>query len=45
MLPEDVRAVAEMVLSHRLILTRRALADGVEPAAVVQELLASTPVS
>ena len=44
-LPEDVRAVAEMVLSHRLILTRRALADGVEPAAVVQELLASTPVS
>lgn len=44
-LPEDVRAVADMVLGHRLILTRRALADGVEPAAVVQELLASTPVS
>lgn len=43
-LPEDVRAVAQMLLSHRLILTRRALAEGVEPAAVIQELVASTPV-
>ncbi|WP_404289612.1 AAA family ATPase [Glutamicibacter arilaitensis] len=43
-LPEDVRGVAEMLLSHRLILTRRALSEGVEPAALIQELVSATPV-
>ena len=44
-LPEDVRSVAEMVLNHRLILTRRAVADGLGASAVIQELVASTPVN
>ncbi|UYQ78301.1 MoxR family ATPase [Glutamicibacter sp. JL.03c] len=44
-LPEDVRSVAQMVLNHRLILTRRALADGVDVQDLIQELLSSTPVS
>ncbi|GAA1409206.1 MoxR-like ATPase [Glutamicibacter uratoxydans] len=44
-LPEDVRAVAPMVLSHRLILTRRALADGVDVENVVQEIISGTPIS
>lgn len=44
-LPEDVRAVAEMVLSHRLILTRRALADGIDAHSIVKEIIANTPVN
>ncbi len=44
-LPEDVRSVAQMVLNHRLILTRRAVADGMDTSAVIQELVASTPVN
>ncbi|MGP5256960.1 AAA family ATPase [Glutamicibacter ardleyensis] len=43
-LPEDVRAVAPMILSHRLILTRRALSEGVEPLALIQDLVSTTPV-
>lgn len=43
-LPEDVRGVAEMVLAHRLILTRRAHSDGVDTASLIQELVSGTPV-
>ncbi|WP_313813226.1 MoxR family ATPase [Glutamicibacter sp.] len=44
-LPEDVRAVAVMVLGHRLILTRRALADAVDVEDVVREIISGTPIS
>lgn len=37
--PDDVRAVAHQVLGHRLILTFDAIADGVTPRQVVNELL------
>ena len=38
-LPDDVRAVAEMVFVHRLVLSYDALADGVSQQMVVNELL------
>ncbi len=38
-LPDDVRAVAEMVFAHRLVLSYDALADGVSQQMVVNELL------
>lgn len=38
-LPDDIRAVAPMVLGHRCMLTYAALADGVTPLDVVDELL------
>ena len=37
--PDDVRAVAHQVLGHRLILTFDAIADGITPKQVVDELL------
>lgn len=43
-LPEDVRDVAPMLLSHRLILSRRALAEGVEVSTVISEVLNHTAV-
>ncbi|MGR6902377.1 ATPase [Glutamicibacter creatinolyticus] len=43
-LPEDVREVAPMLLGHRLLLTRRALAEGVHPETVVGEVLQHTAV-
>ncbi|MGP9527269.1 AAA family ATPase [Glutamicibacter sp. AOP5-A2-18] len=44
-LPEDIRSVAHMVLNHRLILTRRAVAEGAEVSNIIQDLLSNTPVS
>jgi MoxR-like ATPase len=42
--PDDVRTVAVPVLSHRLQLTGAARAAGDEPTAIVDELVARTPV-
>jgi MoxR-like ATPase len=41
--PEDVQAVAEPVLSHRLILAPETRSSGVTAADVVREALAATP--
>ena len=38
-LPDDVRAIASMVFTHRLILSYDALADGISQKDVVTELL------
>lgn len=43
-LPDDVAAVAEPVLSHRLILDRKALSTGETPQSVVAGILAKVPV-
>ncbi len=42
-LPDDVRALAPMVLTHRIIMTPDAELDGVEPATVIAEALDKTP--
>ncbi|MHC6175754.1 AAA family ATPase [Glutamicibacter sp. X7] len=44
-IPEDVRAVGALVLPHRLILTRNAVADGQEPQQIVTALLQNTDVN
>jgi MoxR-like ATPase len=44
LVPEDVRALAAAVLSHRLILTPEAELRGVTPAQVVEQVLATEPV-
>ena len=41
--PEDVQALAESVLAHRLILAPEARATGVTAEEVVSEALAATP--
>lgn len=43
LLPDDVRDVAVDVMSHRLMLTFDALADGVDPEDVVRQVLTSVP--
>ncbi len=43
-LPDDVKALAEPALAHRLILKTAASIRGVEPAALVREMLASVPI-
>ncbi|MDP9867872.1 MULTISPECIES: AAA family ATPase [Streptosporangium] len=43
LLPDDVRDVAVDVMSHRLMLTFDALADGVDPEDVVRQILAVVP--
>ncbi len=43
--PDDVRAVAEAVLGHRLILSYEALAEGIAPRDVVAELLKQVAVA
>ncbi|MDP9844412.1 AAA family ATPase [Streptosporangium lutulentum] len=43
LLPDDVRDVAVDVMSHRLMLTFDALADGVDPEDVVRQILAAVP--
>ncbi|GAA0404514.1 MoxR-like ATPase [Acrocarpospora corrugata] len=43
LLPDDVRDVAVDVMSHRLMLTFDALADGIEPEDVVRQILVSVP--
>jgi MoxR-like ATPase len=42
-LPDDVQAVARDVISHRLVLSFDALADGTDPAEVVDQILAAVP--
>ena len=42
--PEDVRALAQSVLGHRMILTPDARARGAQPGEVVADALASVPV-
>lgn len=42
-LPGDVAEVASDVMSHRLMLSFDAVADGVDPRAVVAEILAAVP--
>jgi MoxR-like ATPase len=42
--PDDVKGVAAAVLSHRLILAPEARAAGLDPAELVREALARTPV-
>lgn len=41
---DDIKSVAQHVISHRLILTPDAVVRGVTPEAVVRELLSSVPV-
>ena len=43
--PDDVRAVAMGVLGHRLILSYDALAEGVDPHQVVEEILKQVAVA
>jgi MoxR-like ATPase len=43
-MPEDVRSLARMALSHRLLLTPDARARAVDPAEVVEDALRSTAV-
>ncbi|MFP4590855.1 MAG: AAA family ATPase [Halobacteriales archaeon] len=42
--PDDVTAVAEPVLAHRLILTPDARVEGVDPGALVERVLSGVPV-
>jgi MoxR-like ATPase len=42
-LPEDVRDVAREVMSHRIVLSFDALADGVDTIEIVDQLLAAVP--
>ncbi|MFG1707355.1 AAA family ATPase [Nonomuraea sp. M3C6] len=43
LLPDDVRDVAVDVMSHRLMLTFDALADGIDPEQVVRQILHAVP--
>ncbi|MDA0638250.1 MoxR family ATPase [Nonomuraea sp. MCN248] len=43
LLPDDVRDVAVDVMSHRLMLTFDALADGVDPEEVIRQILHAVP--
>ncbi|TMR97500.1 AAA family ATPase [Nonomuraea basaltis] len=43
LLPDDVRDVAVDVMSHRMMLTFDALADGVDPEQVVKQILHAVP--
>lgn len=42
-IPDDVKALAEPVLSHRLVLDPEAEFDGVTPSSIVSQLLIETP--
>ena len=44
-MPGDVQAVAHPVLRHRLILSYDALADGIDPDTIIDELLAQVAVA
>ncbi|MFI6453694.1 AAA family ATPase [Streptosporangium amethystogenes] len=43
LLPDDIRDVAVDVMSHRLMLTFDALADGIDPEDVIRQILAAVP--
>jgi MoxR-like ATPase len=40
--PDDVKALAEPVLAHRLVLDAEAEFDGVSPSSVISQLLVET---
>jgi MoxR-like ATPase len=42
-LPDDVRDVAVDVMSHRILLSFDAIADGIDPVGIVQRILATVP--
>ncbi len=42
--PDDVQAVAAVVLAHRMVLTAQARYGGVHPAALIEGIVRSTPV-
>jgi MoxR-like ATPase len=42
-LPDDVRDVAVDVMSHRILLSFDAVADGIDPAGIVQRILTTVP--
>ncbi|MGE0383212.1 MAG: AAA family ATPase [Gammaproteobacteria bacterium] len=42
--PDDIKSVATRVVPHRLVLAPEAILDGVDPAAVVADVLAQTEV-
>jgi MoxR-like ATPase len=42
-LPQDVVAVAREVMAHRLVLAFDAIADGVDPRAVVERVVSAIP--
>lgn len=44
-LPDDVSAVAEAVLAHRLILDRKALSSGETPSSIIAGILSRVPVA
>jgi MoxR-like ATPase len=41
--PDDVKALAEPVLAHRLVLDPEAEFDGVTPSSVIAQILIETP--
>jgi MoxR-like ATPase len=43
-IPDDVKALAQVTLAHRLIISPSARIKSVDPRAVIQEILDSTPV-
>jgi MoxR-like ATPase len=43
-LPDDVKAIAGPVLSHRLVLSAQSRLRGIRPEDVIDELLTATPV-
>ncbi|MGH3471409.1 MAG: AAA family ATPase [Nocardioidaceae bacterium] len=43
LLPQDVAAVAQDIIAHRLVLTFDAVADGLDPRAVVARVLSAIP--
>jgi MoxR-like ATPase len=42
-LPDDVRDVAIDVMSHRVLLSFDAIADGIDPVSIIQRILAAVP--
>jgi len=44
-IPDDVKALAEPVLAHRLIVTSAARVQGITATAVIEELLESVPLA
>ena len=44
MIPDDVKALAEAALAHRMIIKTSSSIHDVQPAQVVRELLETTPV-
>jgi len=42
--PDDIKALAESVLAHRLVVTPEAQLAGIRPADVIREVLQTVPV-